>query len=103
MQELKEIKTQESMLSAFFIPSKSCSFLTAPLPELKFFPDNLKYYESLHKFSIKNRELFWSHMARSRLEWFEDFTETTSGEFTDEDFHLKWFIGGKLNVSGINL
>ena len=76
------------------------NFLTAPLPELSFFPNNLNDYESLHTFSIRNRELFWSHLAKSRLEWFEEFTEITSGKFTDEDFHLKWFIGGKLNVSG---
>jgi len=80
--------------------TEEVNFLTASLPELKFFPDNLKDYASLHKFSIQNRELFWRFIARSRLEWFEDFTEITSGKLTDEDFRLKWFIGGKLNVSG---
>ena len=75
-------------------------FLTAPLSELKFFPDTIDSYASLHKFSVENRELFWSYLAKSRLEWFEEFTQITEGKFTDADFRLKWFIGGKLNVSG---
>ena len=82
------------------VKTEGKNFLTASFPELSFFPDNLNDYDSLHKFSIQNRELFWSHIARSRLEWFEDFTEITTGKFTDEDFRLKWFIGGKINVSG---
>ena len=75
-------------------------FLTAPFPELKHFPDTIESYSSLHKFSIENKELFWSYLAKSRLEWFEEFTQVTEGKFTDEDFRLRWFLGGKLNVSG---
>ena len=75
-------------------------FLTAGMPELSSFPDTIKSHESLYKFSIENRDLFWQTIARKRLDWMTDFTEVTSGNFNDEDFQLKWFIGGKLNVAG---
>ena len=75
-------------------------FLTANLPELSAFPKSIQNYESLHKFSIENRELFWGTIAKSRLQWYQDFKKVTEGNFGDEDFHLKWFIDGKLNVSG---
>ena len=79
----------------------SDEFLTASFPELAQFNEfNIKSYEDLHKFSLENNELFWSTLAKSRLEWFQPFTEVKSGNFGDPDFRLKWFIGGKLNVSG---
>ncbi len=77
------------------------SFLTATFPELYQFPSTITKHEELHKFSVEQSELFWSVLARSRLQWFEDFKQVTSGKFTDENFNLKWFIGGKINISGI--
>ena len=76
------------------------SFLTANLPELSEFPKNINSHESLYKFSIENRELFWSTIAKRRINWFKEFTQVTSGSFGDEDFRLKWFADGKLNVTG---
>ena len=78
-------------------------FLTAKLPELSSFPKTILNYESLHKFSIENQEAFWGTLGKSRLEWFEVFKKVTDGKFTDENFNLKWFIDGKLNVSGKTL
>lgn len=75
-------------------------FLTANFPELTEFPSSINSYESLHKFSIENADLFWGTLARSRLEWSHPFSKVTSGSFNDKDFNLKWFIDGKLNVSG---
>jgi hypothetical protein len=75
-------------------------FLTTHFDELKYFPSNLKTYEDIHRFSLEENDLFWSVLARRRLQWFEDFKEVKSGSFSDENFRLKWFIGGKLNVSG---
>ena len=57
-------------------------------------------YESLQKFSIENPNVFWGTLAKTRLEWYEEFNKVTEGNFSDENFRLKWFIGGKLNVSG---
>ncbi len=75
------------------------SFLTTPFPELKHFPNTIDSHESLHKFSIENADQFWSTIARSRLEWFQDFTAVSSGSFSDPEFKAKWFIDGKINVT----
>lgn len=75
-------------------------FLTTNLPELKLFPDWIKSHESLYKFSIEQRDLFWQVLASTRLEWIKDFNKVTVGDFNDENFNLKWFVDGKINVSG---
>ena len=77
------------------------TFLSTTFPELSEFPKSIDSYEKLHKFSIENTEKFWSVVARRRLDWIHDFDKVTSGSFSDNDFHLKWFLNGKLNVSGI--
>ena len=59
-------------------------------------------HSSLYKYSIENRELFWSTLARNRLEWISDFNEITSGDFKDPEARIKWFIDGKINVAGIS-
>ena len=75
-------------------------FLTAKFPELSLFPKTIQNYENLHKFSIENQAVFWGTLAKSRLEWYQEFKKVTEGTFNDENFNLKWFIDGKLNVSG---
>lgn len=74
-------------------------FLTAPFKELQHFPSTINDYKSLHAFSIEQPDKFWGTLAKSRLQWDQDFKQVTSGQFTDTDFNLKWFIDGKLNVS----
>ena len=77
-------------------------FLTAKFPELEKFPSEIDSYEALHKFSLEQNDLFWSTLAKSRLDWFQTFDVVREGAFTDniETFKLKWFLNGKLNVSG---
>lgn len=76
------------------------SNLTFEFPaEILQLSDKVTDYESLYKYSIEHRELFWSTLAKSRLQWFEEFDEITSGSFGDSDLDLKWFINGKINVS----
>lgn len=80
------------------------TFLTANFPELKHFPKEINSYEALHKFSIQENDLFWSTLAKSRLEWIKPFTKVREGDFdknNGDSFDLKWFSDGKLNVSGI--
>ena len=75
------------------------AFLTAHFKELdklkELSKQNLDTYEKIHKFSIEKPELFWSTLARSRIDWFNDFNKVTNGSFINS----KWFIDGKLNVS----
>lgn len=83
-------------------PVAARSFLSAPFPELSALPKSIDSYEKLHKFSIENSELFWSTVAKSRIDWIKDFDKVTSGSFSDKEFNLKWFINGKINVSSMD-
>ena len=82
------------------------TFLTAKFPELEQLAAEadspLDSFEALHKFSLEHNDKFWSVLAKSRLDWFQTFDTVHEGAFTDnlETFHLKWFLNGKLNVSG---
>ena len=75
-------------------------FLTARMPELAQLPDHIDSYERLHAYSLEHGEHFWSVMARQRLTWFQDFRQVTSGQFGDPNVNVKWFLDGKINVSG---
>lgn len=77
-------------------------FLTCKFPELSEFPSDIDSYKKLHKYSIENPEHFWSTLAKSRLEWMKPFEKVKNdAKFSDLDnFNLKWFLNGKLNVSG---
>ena len=54
-------------------------------------------YQKLYDRSVKDPEGFWAEMAEQRLTWFRKWDKVL-----DYDFHkpyIKWFSGGKLNVS----
>ena len=82
------------------VVSNGTSSLFNPRLDLEL-PAYVDSYEKLHEFSLEHNDLFWSTLARKRLQWFKDFDVVCNTRtFTCEDFHLKWFIGGKLNVAG---
>lgn len=77
------------------------SNLTFEFPaEIGQLSDKIIDYESLYKYSIESSDTFWSTLAKNRLEWFSEFDEVTTGSFNDPEANLKWFLNGKLNVSG---
>jgi len=54
-------------------------------------------YEEMYKKSLANPDEFWAEQAEENLDWFEKWQSVSN-----EDFHkgeIKWFEGGKLNVS----
>jgi acetyl-CoA synthetase len=57
---------------------------------------NTKNYLDLYNQSIKNPEKFWADQAK-RLTWFKKWTKVLSHDF--KNAKVKWFEGGKLNVS----
>lgn len=81
----------------------STKFLTSNFPELSKFPNEIDSYEKLYKFSLENNSQFWEVLAKTRLEWFNMFDQVNNNsKFSQlEDFKLKWFLNGKINVSGI--
>ncbi len=98
LKNAKYLLLKHNKLFSLCVPNRL--FLTASFKELEHFPKEIQSYEALHKYSIEQSDTFWSVLARSRLDWIKDFTQVSSGKFGDRDFHLKWFLEGKLNVSG---
>src|SRR5512143_575027 len=54
-------------------------------------------YEKLYKWSIEDPEDFWAEMAEKNLAWFKKWDKVLEYDFTKPE--IKWFQGGKLNVS----
>ncbi len=54
-------------------------------------------YEEMYAESFKDKELFWSKIARSQLSWFKGFTKIKNTNY-DGDVSIKWFEDGELNV-----
>ncbi len=55
-------------------------------------------YHTLYAKSIKNKESFWDEQANQFLTWFTPWKKTKNTSF-DGNVDIKWFEGGKLNVS----
>ncbi len=58
---------------------------------------DMKEYEKIYKKSIDDPEKFWGEMAEKRLTWFKKWDKVLEYDF--EKPSIKWFLGGKLNVS----
>ncbi len=54
-------------------------------------------YEEMYKRSISNPEDFWAEMAEQNLTWYSKWSKVLQYDFQKPD--IKWFIGGKLNVT----
>src|SRR4030066_1031876 len=54
-------------------------------------------YEKIYKRSIDDPEGFWSEMAEKNLTWYKKWDKVL--EYNFEKPEIKWFQGGKLNVS----
>ena len=61
----------------------------------------IKSYTDLHKFSINETETFWDVLAKSRVQWMKEYDTIQDCRIADGD--IKWFLNGKLNVSGNSL
>ncbi|MDF1877415.1 acetate--CoA ligase [Sulfurimonas sp. SAG-AH-194-L11] len=57
---------------------------------------NMSEYQALQDEAINDYESFWSRFAKEKVDWIEPFTKTLD----ESNFpFVKWFDGGKLNVS----
>ncbi|MDP6853207.1 MAG: acetate--CoA ligase [Candidatus Marinimicrobia bacterium] len=57
---------------------------------------NLESYKEMYDISVKDPAGFWAEQAE-RLDWFKKWDTISSCDFNSAD--IKWFEGGKLNVS----
>ena len=60
------------------------------------FIKTLEEYKKLYKKSVDDPDGFWGEQAKE-LEWFKKWDKVSEWDFNKPE--LKWFIGGKLNVS----
>jgi len=58
---------------------------------------SIEEYEEIYKRSIDDPEGFWSEMAEKHITWFKKWDKVLEWNLEKPD--IKWFIGGKLNVS----
>jgi acetyl-CoA synthetase len=57
----------------------------------------LEQYKRRHQQSIDDPEAFWGKAAVEHLDWFRPFDKVVEGSFEYGD--VRWFQGGKLNLS----
>ena len=55
-------------------------------------------YQVLYQQSIENPEAFWREQAQ-RITWIKPFTKVKDTSFKAEDFRIRWFEDGTLNVA----
>ena len=55
-------------------------------------------YEQMYAESIEDPNRFWDRIGR-RLDWIEGFSQVKDSNYSDSDFHIRWFADGKLNVA----
>lgn len=53
---------------------------------------------ALQDFSVSNSESFWAAVGKQRLSWIKPFSSVQDCDLSQG--RIKWFEGGKLNVSG---
>lgn len=76
--------------------SKRCN-ITAFMPEAAGF-EPVSDRTALQNFSVSDSETFWAAAARHRLSWIRTFDAVQDCDLSRGK--IKWFEGGKLNVSG---
>ena len=54
-------------------------------------------YDSIYQHSIDKPEVFWADRAKEHLHWEQPFHSVVEGNLQSG---IKWFSGGKINVSG---
>lgn len=57
---------------------------------------SLEQYNKEYQFSVENPEAFWAQQAE-QFTWHKKWDKVLEWNFTD--FDVKWFIGGKLNIT----
>ena len=58
---------------------------------------NPEQYEAMYRSSLDDPDGFWAKQASDYVTWFEPWNKVQNSDFTTGD--IRWFEGGKLNVS----
>nr|VFK27101.1 MAG: acetyl-coenzyme A synthetase [Candidatus Kentron sp. MB]VFK31401.1 MAG: acetyl-coenzyme A synthetase [Candidatus Kentron sp. MB]VFK75467.1 MAG: acetyl-coenzyme A synthetase [Candidatus Kentron sp. MB] len=54
-------------------------------------------YQEMYQQSISDPDAFWSEQAKEFITWFQPWNKVSEWDYDKAD--IKWFLGGKLNVS----
>ena len=60
---------------------------------------NKEQYEAMYAQSVNDPESFWAEQAEQYLDWFKPWDKVLDWSYGEDDLHIEWFKGGKLNVS----
>ncbi len=60
---------------------------------------NEEKYLQMYQQSVEDPAGFWSEQAEKFLSWYKPWDTALDWSFDASDLHIKWFEGGKLNVS----
>ncbi len=56
-------------------------------------------YQEMYKQSVEDPEGFWAGQAEEYLSWYKPWDKVLDWSYAENDLHIEWFKGGKLNVS----
>ncbi len=56
-------------------------------------------YQTMYQQSVDDPEAFWADQADKNLHWFKKWDTILDWSYDAKDLHVKWFEGGKLNVT----
>ncbi len=56
-------------------------------------------YQEMYQRSVDDPEGFWAEQAEQYLSWFKPWDKVLDWSYAENDLHIEWFKGGKLNVS----
>ena len=56
-------------------------------------------YRSMYQRSVDDPEGFWAEQAEKHISWFEKWNKVMDYSYGPDEVHIRWFEGGKLNVS----
>ena len=73
-----------------------------PVPEefrKKAYFKSREEYQKLYDESINDNDGFWARIAEEYVTWFKKWDKVQDWKFSKDEVYLKWFLGGKLNVS----
>ncbi len=81
------------------MPTDQVTIPTYPVPPaIKGKTDiDMATYQQMYKKSVEQPEAFWAEQAEKFVTWKQKWSQVLDWDFNQAD--IKWFIGGKLNVS----
>ncbi|MCK5540584.1 MAG: AMP-binding protein, partial [Deltaproteobacteria bacterium] len=56
-------------------------------------------YQKLYDESINDNDGFWSRIAKEYVTWYKEWDQVQDWKYSKDEVYLKWYMGGKLNVS----